>query len=103
MTTWLYYDKDLTQSPDKDCETIGLTQLKIMLRAREARSGLVMLTEGDERERMAAKRLVKRGLLRRCVERPKSVGQKFTMPTAAQLRIYSLTNRGRHCWLRVAK
>lgn len=110
MTKWQYYDRyGETDSLMVDSlawqksEPIGATQLKIMQRARGARSGMVMLAEGDERERMAAKRLVARKLLKPCVHtRPEAgPGRRYQNYSKGSYRLYALTERGRHCWLRV--
>jgi hypothetical protein len=100
VTTWEYYWRGGTTrlagraQPHHTCDvqTLGASQLAVIMRAREARSGMVM-TEG-ERERLAARRLVERGLLRRG-------GVPGGNPV--HRRCYTLTPRGRHCWIRVRK
>lgn len=114
MVTWHYYrDGKFTVSGSgrpsaevervlKDIESIGATQLDLMLKAREGDSGMVILEPGNERQRLAARRLVERGLLRRAVQRPK-FNTRLAPPHPQRLRTYFLTQRGKSCWLRVAR
>lgn len=75
-------------------ETVGDRELEILLRARRAESGSVVLQHDRESnaERMAARRLCARGLL----SEPNAFGNGHI----GWLYRYNLTERGRSCWLR---
>jgi hypothetical protein len=66
-----------------------------MVRARGAASGTIVLTHerASNAERMAARRLVERGLL--------SAAHRYGNRRTLQIFEYRLTERGRSCWLRV--
>lgn len=87
--------------------TVGSAQLALMLRARRSAHGQIVLTHGRSQnaERMAARRLVERGLL----SGPNFVGQLSALrrwrdapggSTVSGLYVYVLTERGATCWLR---
>ncbi len=88
-------------------ETVGARQAVVLLRARRAVSGQVVLTHGRSQsaERLAAHRLVERGLL----SGPNFVGMAAGVRSwrgapvrpASGLYVYMLTERGRKCWIRV--
>jgi hypothetical protein len=78
-------------------EKVGATQLDLMLKARESSGGTMVLTHdrASNRERMAARRLVERGLL----AGPNYMGNSVI----GRIYVYTLTERGRTCWLRVKR
>lgn len=103
MTTWTYYypTGDPTGWSSKDPSitseaylTVGARELELLLRARRSSTGTLVLPHDRERnaERMAARRLVERGLLRE----PNAMGGRST----GWLYFYGLTERGRTAWLR---
>lgn len=86
---------------------VGSAQLALMLRARRSAHGQIVLTHGRSQnaERMAARRLVERKLL----SGPNFVGRPGALrrwrdasggSAASGLYVYTLTERGRTCWLR---
>lgn len=88
-------------------QLVGSAQLVLMLRARRSAHGQIALTHGrcQNAERMAARRLVERGLLSgpNFVGRPGAVRHWRDAPgrsPASGLYVYTLTERGRTCWLR---
>jgi hypothetical protein len=78
-------------------ETVGAREAELLMRARESSSQGIVLTHGrgkiENRERMAARRLIARGLL--------TEPNAFGGPGVGWLYRYTLTLRGRMCWLRV--
>ncbi len=88
-------------------EAVGARQAVVLLRARRAKSGQVVLTHGraQSAERLAALRLVERELL----SGPNFVGMArgvrhwrgAPVRAASGLFVYTLTARGRECWIRV--
>lgn len=115
MSGWLYHGPSGNPARITDIgwstlteakEQIGSAQLALILRARRSAHGQIVLTHGRSQnaERMAARRLVKRGLL----NGPQFVGRPATMrfwrargcSPASGLYVYTLTERGRTCWLR---
>lgn len=108
MTTWEYYWPSGEKAASgvapfmglrgaPSTETIGRRQLELLLNARRSRSGQLLLTHGRQSNaaRMAARRLVERGLL---------AGPNYLGPRDwGYLYCYHLTNRGRTCWLRSKK
>lgn len=93
-------------------ETVGATQLALLLRARAGKSGMLVLqhtrNQVANKERMAARRLVERGLLSgpNYVKqaplrnwRGAAVGGAPENPYTG-VYSYTLTKRGRACWLR---
>jgi len=87
-------------------QLVGSAQLALILRARRSAHGQIVLTHGRSQnaERMAARRLVERELL----SGPNFVGRPATVKfwrargcsPASGLYVYTLTERGRTCWLR---
>jgi hypothetical protein len=79
-------------------EVVGARQLALMLRARRSAelttsAALYLVHDrASNRERMAARRLVERGLL----SAPYCVGNAHV----GRGYVYALTERGRSCWLR---
>jgi hypothetical protein len=73
-------------------ETVGPREAEIMLRAKNAESAPHLMT-GNERERLAARRLVARKLL---VQHFPGAGEGHPLR-----KFYSLTPRGAKCWLLV--
>lgn len=113
MTTWIYHKPQgradlppavLHLEPSL-VETLGTRQAELLLRARKSEGGILVLTHerSSNRDRMAARRLVERGLLsgpnwtgsiRNW--RGQQLARNFT-----GLYVYTLTSRGRTAWLRV--
>jgi hypothetical protein len=79
-------------------ETVGRTQLAVMLRARQSSTGMVM--DGSEKERLAARRLVERKLLTRNWTPEPRWSAANRRHVERKIRTYTLTLRGRTCWLR---
>jgi hypothetical protein len=81
---------------DELTETVGASELPLMRRARVSANGRLVLTHGrsNNRARLAARRLVLRGLLER--------GTLGNLRTG-YLHTYRLTERGRTCWLRARR
>lgn len=79
----------------QDVHTVGRRELTLILRARNSRSGQVVLQHdrAHNAERMAARRLVGRGLLRD--------PNAMRMRDGSWLHFYNLTDAGRTSWLRV--
>jgi hypothetical protein len=73
----------------KQMERVGWTQAQLMIKAKIAPSGTLVLLHdrASNRQRMAARRLVGRGLL---------AGPNYR----GGMHFYTLTERGRTCWLR---
>lgn len=102
MTTWVYHGPDGWSGPKEKSaavlgipvETLGARQAQLLLRARKSQGGLLVLTHdrASNRDRMAARRLVERELLG---------GPNYLGPVRDGLYVYTLTSRGRSCWLRV--
>ena len=99
---------------DAPIETVGATQLDVLLRMRNTASGTLVLTHTRDaqanRERMALRRLVERELVVRTTRfaqedapmrnwRGREVGGIPNNPYAG-IYVYALTERGRTCWLR---
>lgn len=80
-------------------ETVGRTQLALLLRARGSNAGMVM--DGSEKERLAARRLVERKLLTRNWTPEPRWSEVNRRHQERKIRTYTLTERGRTCWLRV--
>jgi hypothetical protein len=85
---------------------IGPTQLELLRKAGESSGGTVLLTHerAGNKQRMAARRLVERGLL----AGPALMGggkgtYRETRGRDLYLYIYTLTERGRDCWLKVKR
>lgn len=112
--TWLYYSPNSGKAwpggqiliTPPGTETVGQAQLELMLRARASRHGQVVMPHDREHNaaRMAARRLQERGLL----EPGRMVGGspgswKLHKGRPVYLYVYTLTERGRTCWLRVKK
>lgn len=111
MTTWVYWPPLGPVDPMTDpaelrgMETLGARQAQLLLRARKSEGGLLVLTHdrSSNRDRMAARRLVERELL----SGPNWTGgiRNWRGRTLARnvtgLYVYTLTSRGRSCWLRV--
>jgi len=76
-------------------ETIGQRQAELIIRARRAssRNIVIMHTRQFNRDRMAARRLVARGLL--------TEPHKYGNPLLGNIYTYYLTNRGRECWIKI--
>lgn len=76
-------------------ETIGQRQGGLVMRARRSASGGIMLmhTRQFNRDRMAARRLVQRGLF--------TEPRRYGNAVLGFIYIYSLTPRGRACWLKI--
>lgn len=114
MTRWRYYTPSgmnglLPPILDTDVLiTVGSAQLALMLRARRSAHGQIVLTHGRSQnaERMAARRLVERELLSgpQFVGRPAGIKRwrdpEVVTGPASGLYVYTLTERGRTCWLR---
>lgn len=89
-------------------QLVGSAQLALMLRARRSAHGQIVLTHGRSQnaERMAARRLVERELLSgpNFVGRPAGIKRwrdpEVVTGPASGLYVYTLTERGRTCWLR---
>lgn len=104
---WLYYMPTAAKALPENAgpcrglqdqvETLGGRQAELMLRARGSQFNMLTLAHGRQQnaERMAARRLVARGLL----NEPNYLGVREWGYVYA----YSLTTRGRTCWLRVQK
>lgn len=101
MTTWVYHPPANAQTPAppgcarlEGAETLGARQAQLLLRARKSQGGLLVLTHdrASNRDRMAARRLVERELLG---------GPNYLGPARDGLYVYTLTSRGRSCWVRV--
>ncbi len=71
-------------------EIVGARQAGLLIKARRARE--IVLLNGENAERCAARRLVARGLMER---------YRFGSAATGWLTIYKLTARGRDCWLKV--
>lgn len=106
--SWLYYGPagalvqitDVGWSTITDPrETVGARQLELLLRVRSSSTGTLVLPHNRERdvERMAARRLVLRGLL----HEPNVMGGREYRGRRQYLYFYALTERGRTAWLRV--
>lgn len=100
---WDYHTPD--GSPNRgarphpwELETVGRTQLAVMLRARQSSAGMVM--DGSEKERLAARRLVERKLLTRNWTPEPRWSAANRRHVERKIRVYTLTQRGRTCWLR---
>lgn len=80
-------------------EVVGVREAEVLLMAKESSSGGITITHGrgkiENRTRMAARRLVARGLL----TEPNAFGGGW----AGWLYRYNLTERGRTCWLKVRR
>lgn len=114
MSGWLYTAPDGTEHRDSivlrstGAERVGSAQLALMLRARRSAHGQIVLTHGRSQnaERMAARRLVERELLSgpQFVGRPAGIKRwrdpEVVTGPASGLYVYTLTERGRTCWLR---
>lgn len=76
-------------------ETVGQRQGELVMRARRSTSGGIVLlhTRQFNRDRMAARRLVQRRLL--------TGPRRYGNAELGYSYIYSLTSRGRSCWLRI--
>jgi hypothetical protein len=88
------------------CSTVGARELELLLRARESAAGKIVLPHDRKHnaERMAARRLVERGLLRAPYMLGGSPGTwKMERGRSITLHVYELTDHGRTCWLRVKK
>lgn len=104
MTAWTYFGPGAGSQPGwpgtrsaprgEQVEQVGARELELLLRARRSSTGTLVLPHSRERnaERMAARRLVERGLLRA----PNGMGGRST----GWLYFYGLTERGRTAWLR---
>jgi hypothetical protein len=79
-------------------ETVGAVEAELMLLAKNSRTGTLCLRHDREsnRQRMAARRLVARGLL----TEPNFMSAGFP---GGGLYFYALTPRGQQCWLRYPK
>lgn len=79
----------------RDAQQIGQHELSIMQQARRSRGGQVSIPHSREfnARRLAARRLVERGLL----SGPNYFGSTYLGYTY----IYTLTDRGQACWLKV--
>jgi hypothetical protein len=75
-------------------EAIGQRQAELLLRARRSRSHalVAMHTRQFNRERMALRRLVQRGLF--------FEPRKYGSPALGFIYVYQLTGRGRSCWIK---
>jgi hypothetical protein len=75
-------------------EMLGQRQMELVIRARRSRSHalVAMHTRQFNRERMALRRLVQRGLF--------FEPRKYGSPALGFIYIYQLTGRGRSCWLK---
>ncbi len=71
-------------------EVVGQRQAGLLIKARRAKE--IVLLNGENAERCAARRLVARGLLER---------YRFGSAATGWLTIYKLTARGRDCWLKL--
>lgn len=97
MSTWTYH-RPISGDPhpeiEPNVEQVGARELELLLRARRSSAGTLVLPHDRERnaERMAARRLVERGLLRE----PNAMGGRST----GWLYFYGLTERGHTAWLR---
>lgn len=105
MTTWLYYmpaavkPLPLRAYPSGGCDvqTVGATQLQVLLRAREGTAGNGIVIPASERERLAARRLTLR-------EPALLIGPNVLgSPSIGFTYVYTLTRRGHECWLRAKK
>lgn len=112
MTTWLYYSAIGAPARITDFgwkqlqlpkETVGARELELLLQARGSSFRHLVLPHGREHnaQRMAARRLVERGLL----QEPNAVGggygtYRLTRGRRQWLYVYNLTERGWSCWLR---
>lgn len=106
MSGWDYFDRAgwLWTEPlepgqltaDDVVETVGASELPLMRRARASANGRLVLTHGrsSNRARLAARRLVLRGLL---------TWHTLGTPGTGYVHIYRLTERGRTCWLRARR
>lgn len=87
-------------------ETVGPAQLQLLLLARRSSGVTVVLTHDrrHNRKRMAARRLVERGLLAgpnfRGTQRITNYRGQEIVGARAGIYVYTLTERGRMCWLR---
>lgn len=114
MTTWLYHGPDGWSGPKEkslhallqlSVETLGVRQAQLLLRARKSAAGILVLTHerSSNAERMAARRLVQRELL----AGPNWTGSirnwrgQQVARNVTGLYVYTLTSRGRSCWVRV--
>lgn len=119
MSQWTWYPPESEQERrgsdlarrDELTETVGAGQLQLMLKARRSAEHSFTLAHGraNNRQRMAARRLVERGLL----AGPNYVGRQPALRNLngdalgpAPLNTggwftYRLTERGASCWLRV--
>ena len=97
MSGWTYY-RPVAGDPHPEIEPdvldVGARELKLMLQARRASSGSLVLPHDRQHnaDRLAARRLTIRGLL----TGPKRFGSSSYGWTYA----YALTEHGRGCWLR---
>ncbi len=111
MTTWLYYTPEGSDSRGAmgqpwQTETVGARELELLLLARSGPAGKVVVlhTRASNAERMAARRLVERGLLRAPYPLGGAPGTwKQERGRISRVWLYELTERGRTCWLRAKK
>lgn len=114
MTKWLYIRADghvcrphligaIIAQRGYPLETVGARELELMLRARRSWHGQLTIPHdrAHNAERMALRRLVQRGLF----SEPNYVGGapsswKQGRNRPVWLYVYTLTDRGRECWLR---
>lgn len=93
---WVYYSPKKSTKPPSESQRLGAievgrSQAELLSRARRPNGSGQLMTKG-EIERMAARRLVERGLLERSFP---------GAPDGAALRrFYRLTPLGRHSWLK---
>lgn len=109
MTKWRYYDPHgqewLTGIPPfmLSGTSVGKRELELMLRARRSWHGQLTIPHdrAHNAERMALRRLVQRGLF----NEPQKLGGgegtwRQQLGQRVWLYVYTLTDRGRECWLR---
>jgi hypothetical protein len=110
MTSWWVANPDGTEfttyvKPGGWIETVGAVEAELLLLAKNSRTKTLCLRHDREsnRQRMAARRLVARGLL----AAPNYMPGKTCFPADVQdrsgLYFYALTPRGASCWLRYPK